>query len=854
MHFHLVAAALLPILASAQPTVIPDAQLDVVFKYCIECHDELTAEGDLNLDVFEIDWSEGEALEHWSEVYTRIDRSKMPPRDEPQPSAKEKEQILSWLDQQLIDNSPIGGAPLRRLNRREIFQTLKELFPISGFELPLGFPPDNESHGFDTVSEALVISPSHLEAYRDTATQVADYLFPQPRKLPKKELITFGLDDFAISYSSAFIVDDAMRLASTGILTRNGTWLSRFEARESGTYRVTIDLSTKNPPKDNLPQLHLQANNLTGNSNSRSLGTFIVQPGETQTFTTDVELYRGETLVFAYKNAPLDYSDKAIYTEFLLDLFTENPALAAAWLKLDTGDRGLPRGGTGWDRVKIEMALNPKATSSANDIKKLASKAGRSNVNTGETIVFKYFEEGPNIGVHAATIEGPFTLVEDDALREQAEAQTRFLGKGFAGDDGALNRFFSAYLGKAFRRPATTREVDDYIAIVKEEQKAGYTLNEGLHLAVRTSLLSSNFLYKESGSSQLLPPYELAARLSYFLTSSPPDFKLMSQAKAGTLTELEQLAKETRRLIKEGNKTFAEDFTSQWLDTKLLDTLMPDSSLLKNYNDNYRLSIQEEAIKTFQYILTENQPLTDFISPDYLFTNPTIGWEIYELEQFKPAEKAKPKRGKLGPLKHVSIPKGTRRGGLLGMPAVMLATANGVDTQPVLRGVWMLENIIGRPPPEPPNSVPALSPDLSGANTLRERLNAHMADASCASCHEDIDPVGFVLENFDAVGRWRTEYPAATSKGKGLPVDATGVLPEGTPLKDVTDLKQWLEEHPEYFSNCLAEKLMIYATGRAMNHGEKRLIESIVEENIVRGNRFEDLLIELVQSEVFRAR
>ena len=298
----ILAAGMLPTLAFTQPTSntatpIPEAPLDIIYSYCIDCHDELTAKGDLNLDVFDVDWSDAHAREHWTKVYTRIDRDKMPPKEKPQPSTEEKEQLLAWLDRELTTNNPIGGAPMRRLNRREIENSLKSIFPIPSFELPPGFPPDNTSHGFDTVSEALVISASHLEAYRDTATLIADYLFPQPKTLPKKEKIGFDTGDFAISYSSASIVDGAMRLASTGALNRNGTWLSRYEAKESGTYQVTVELSSKNPPKGSPPELHLQANNLTAKNPSRSLATFTVQPGKPQIFTADVELYQAETLV-----------------------------------------------------------------------------------------------------------------------------------------------------------------------------------------------------------------------------------------------------------------------------------------------------------------------------------------------------------------------------------------------------------------------------------------------------------------------------------------------------------------------------------------------------------------------------
>jgi hypothetical protein len=174
-----------------------------------------------------------------------------------------------------------------------------------------------------------------------------------------------------------------------------------------------------------------------------------------------------------------------------------------------------------------------------------------------------------------------------------------------------------------------------------------------------------------------------------------------------------------------------------------------------------------------------------------------------------------------------------------------MATANGVDTQPVLRGVWVLENILGAPPPPPPKAVPALTPDTNGATTPRELLAAHTTEKSCAACHKRIDPVGFALENFDPVGRWRDKWP-----GVDVPVDASSVLPDGTRIKDVIDLKRWIVENIDQFSSCLAAKLMTYATGRVPNYSERKEIDAIVKANA----NFRDLLLALIQSETFRTK
>ncbi len=259
----------------------------------------------------------------------------------------------------------------------------------------------------------------------------------------------------------------------------------------------------------------------------------------------------------------------------------------------------------------------------------------------------------------------------------------------------------------------------------------------------------------------------------------------------------------------------------------------------------------EEVWRTFAWVLDENLPASELIAPDFVFTNDAVAKDIYQFDDVKS------RAGKKTKLRQIKVERDSHRGGLLCMPALMMATANGVDTQPVLRGVWVLENILGSPPPDPPNAVPALTPDTASALTVKERLAAHMADASCATCHREIDPVGFALENFDPVGRWRDHYPRyVEKKGRvkavdGMPVDATGVLPDGPPITNVRDLKRWLADDPEPFVRCLSEKLLTYATGRSLNYRERKLIAKVVATQEANQYRLMDLIVALVQSDVF---
>ena len=232
--------------------------------------------------------------------------------------------------------------------------------------------------------------------------------------------------------------------------------------------------------------------------------------------------------------------------------------------------------------------------------------------------------------------------------------------------------------------------------------------------------------------------------------------------------------------------------------------------------------------------------MRDFIDPDFIWTAPYFAEKIYQMKGLK---------GRRDSPRRVEIPRGSRRGGLLGMSAIMMTTANGVDTQPVLRGVWVMENILGMTPPEPPDDVPALTPDTRGTTTPREMLAAHTKEASCANCHQHIDPLGFALENFDPVGQWREKWPGTDRK-----IDASVVLQDGTKINGVADLKKWLVRNETIFSQNLAEKLMVYGTGRALNYVEKKEVAEIVRDNHENDAGFRDLILALIASDTFQTK
>ncbi|MEW4486559.1 DUF1592 domain-containing protein [Thalassoglobus sp. JC818] len=834
---------------------IPQPVQAVLQKHCTDCHSEDYAEGNVRFDRNEIDWSASHSLIEWEKVLTLVSKQVMPPPEGDPLAAKDRELLLSWIDEKLSQHSPIGGTPLRRLNRREYRNSIASIFELNDFELPDSFPPDNVQHGFDNQGEALVISPSHLEAFAETAAIVADEFFAPPRPIIPSRQFNIAANDLTISYSSACLIDGAMRLASSGKNTRrHATWPSRFVAPQRGTYRVQVTASSTEG-SDAVPILRVEAMR-DPRDTAKEFYEAEVGSSVPRTIEFDLQLDRGESLFFRYPNGPLDYDNKDDYSEFLTELFEEDRQLAAAWSEV-----GNPaRGGSGWQRVRevLETAKANDETLTIEDaeVEKVVKEMSRNAVNSGETLVYRFFEQGPYVAIHDVQITGAFDpqadLEDEQRERRRSQLMGEFDGKT---DRQSLEAFFTKFLRKAFRRPVSQAEAQEFAEIASAELDRSGSLENGLHLAIRMALISPSFLYRSVGTGEL-NDYELASRLSYFLTGSPPDEKLMKKAEANVLRQSEVLRAEAERLI---DRSFASDFPQQWLGLSSIESLMPDTRLIRNFTNQHRQAMTEEVTETFWWVLDNNQPVLDLIAPDFVLTNEQVAKDIYQLDEF-PSDASKKAKKNTTALTRVTVSRLSNKGGLLCMPAVMMATANGVDTQPVLRGVWVLENILGSPPPDPPNAVPALTPDTTGANSPKERLAAHMQEASCASCHREIDPLGFVLENFDPIGRWRTSYPVYTEvDGKvrttdGLIVDATGTLPDGSPLANVTDLKQWLIENPKPFTQCLSEKMLTYATGRSLSYRERQLISELIDEQSNEEVRLKSLLLELVDSPIFRTK
>ncbi|MBG89751.1 MAG: hypothetical protein CMO80_23020 [Verrucomicrobiales bacterium] len=810
-------------------------------EHCLDCHDAGIQKGEINLEFTKIDWSDKNNLALWERVLNVLESGEMPPKKKRQPKSDLRKEIVRWIDGKLTRHTPIGGTLARRLNQAEYRMTMQKLFGIGGFKLPPGFPADREHHGFDNLGEGLVLSPPLLQAYAETARIAADVIYPPVRKAPKPSTQTAQAKDLVISYSSSKLVNGAMRLGmKCDPIQRSCTWPSRIEADASGVYRFKVSLSAFRGESEPMIAKVLARDVSSSDSIShkalRLLKEIEVAHEAPKAYEFEAELFEGQTIVLHWVNATLDSdrADKADLQEFFRNKGMANPRYLAAWNAMLKSEKGQGfRGGIGWERVKEQLAREDLPELSEKERAALLKKIAGNPVLYAETVVFDVFENGPALEIHGVTVEGPVRVIEGPN-----ERKSRNLRKLFAGEEDEPANIIRNFLTRAFRRSVDDAVVDSYIRLHNRHLAAGHTAHEAMHLVIRKALISPRFLYRCLHDGPL-DDHDLATRLSYFLTGGPPDRKLLSIAAAGRMTEV--LRKEAERLLpRRPGEHFVVNFIGQWLDTRLLPEIMPDPRFKFSAADAQ--SAKSEVEHLFSEILRENRPMTDFIDPDFTWTSARLAQNVYGLRS------GFDKRKKYT-IHRVELLRGGRFGGVLGNPAVMMATANGVDTQPVIRGVWVLENIMGTPPPPPPKAVPALTPDTRGTTTPRELLSAHTKEISCAGCHRKIDPVGFVLENFDPVGRWRDEWPGIKQR-----IDASSMLHDGTKIRDIVDFKAWLLKNIDQFSQCLAEKLMTYATGRIPNYSERKEIAAIVKTNRENGNGFRDLLLALIESESFRTK
>ena len=417
-------------------------------------------------------------------------------------------------------------------------------------------------------------------------------------------------------------------------------------------------------------------------------------------------------------------------------------------------------------------------------------------------------------------------------------------------------RILKDFARRALRRAVTDDDIKPFLTRVQKKLEQGDTFEQAVRVGLKAILISPQFLFlreKKIDGQRALDDFALASRLSYFLWSSMPDDELLTLAEQGKLHEPTTLRVQVERLLKDRKAAaFTENFVGQWLGLRAIDATMPDRMLYPEHDDVLQASMVKEVSLFFDEVLRNDLSLTNFVASDFSMLNGRLA-RHYGIPGV--TEELK--------FQKVALPPESHRGGVLTMAAVLKVTANGTTTSPILRGAWVLDRMLGTPPPKPTVDVAAVDPDIRGATTIRNQLAKHRTNELCASCHVKIDPPGFALENFDVIGGWR-EYYRSVVNGEpvmlngqrvrylnGPPVDAADVLPDGRRFQNIDEFKKLLLDDKDQLARALAAKLLSYATGAAPTAAEKTEIENIVAKTRDQNYGLRSLVHEIVQSPIF---
>ena len=446
--------------------------------------------------------------------------------------------------------------------------------------------------------------------------------------------------------------------------------------------------------------------------------------------------------------------------------------------------------------------------------------------------------------VYQVTVSGPF---EADGSEQTPSRQRIFSCRPNGPDDEeqCARQILSTLLRRAYRRPIDEADFTLPLEMFRQSTEQGGDFETGIEMALSAVLVNPHFLFRTERSPQGLPaaaPYrvsdvELASRLSFFLWSSIPDEELLEAAEQGTLSDPQVLEQQTLRMLADDRaRALVDNFAGQWLYLRNLESITPDMRLFPDFDDNLRKAFRQETELVFESVMREDRSVLELLKSDYTYLNERLA-KHYDIPHVYGSH-----------FRRVAVDESTKRGGLLRHGSILTVTSYATRTSPVIRGKWILENILGTPPPPPPDNVPPLEDNTVAANlSVRERLAQHRANPACASCHDLLDPVGFSLENFDAVGRWR-------DLEDGNPIDSSSGLPDGSQFANLAEFERGLQARPELFVGTMVEKLLTYALGRGLEHTDAPAVRRIVRDAEQNDFRFSSLILGIVKSVPFQMR
>ncbi|HAM73237.1 MAG TPA: hypothetical protein DCM86_16500 [Verrucomicrobiales bacterium] len=840
--------------------------------HCTECHDADTRKGGLDLESLPTDLADPATFARWVTVHDRVESGEMPPRKKARPAPGEQSGFTALLASALTsaERSRVdrqGRAVQRRLNRYEYEEALRDLLQLPWLQVRDSLPEDGEAHRFNKVGEALDISHVQMARYLSTGESALRQAIAPQAESPARSLQRYyARDQRSFTGPMKFSVfNTAPERATFPVLgfagqpeVRSGKApITSTNAAERELEGMGVVASAYEPIEPKFNQFKAP---VSGRYRIRLNAYSVwVGAGESNKWyipnLDSISRGRRDEPVVIYSETPprlLRWLGKFDITPepgvHELEVFL----LAGEMIRPDAGR--LFRSRPGPDRWQ-----NP-----------LAERDGQPGV------VFRWLEvdgpiceEWPPAGHRALfgdlPLKGAHGGEGSSAGKTNRPAEAR---PGVAQRGGVevvsrhpmqdAQRLLAAFLPRAYRHPVPESEARRFLPVVKAALRNGSSFTDAMVAAYTAVISSPGFLCLEERPGPL-DDYALASRLSFFLWNSPPDDRLLHQASEGRLGHPEVLRAEGERLLGDPrSRRFVDAFLDYWLDLRKIPATAPDADLYSDYylDDLLTESALEETQLFFAELLRGDLPTRSVVTSDFAMLNERLAVHYG-----------------VGPVHGVAIrrtplPAGSPRGGLMTQAAVLKVTANGTTTSPVVRGAWIMERILGQKPPPPPAGVPAVEPDTRGASTIRQQLERHRSQESCNGCHAKIDPAGFALESFDVMGGWRERYravgggvapePGLAKSGQkfvfhqALPVDASGALPDGRPFRDVRELKELLARDERGLARNLARQLVVFATGAPVSFSDRVEIERLLDRAAPGGYGVRTLILELIQSRLFR--
>ena len=781
-----------PVRTVGDPILQLEPQVDaLVGKYCVTCHNARMRTGGLVLDEARTQ-AVGANPQTWENVVKKLRTGAMPPAGLPRPDAATLASAITSLETALDRAAalrPNPGRPVvHRLNRAEYGNAVRDLLGLEVDTRAL-LPADNSEQGFDNIADVLSVSPALLDRYLSAARKISRLAVGRQTTT---DSVTYNLGrDW---YQEARMSEDLPFGSIGGIAVRH-------EFPVDGEYRVRVKLQT------NIYD-YIQGLGNVHELDVRLDGALVKR------FTIGGPQHGQPPPVGYAGNIPGDARWEAYALEADANLEVRFPATAGRRV---VGVSFVRR--HAWEPEGVRQPLQLGNSLAQNE----------------------RIDDSPGVG--SLTISGPFVVAPDaDPLRARPlfTCQPTIASQ----EEGCARDILSTLARRAYRRPVTQPEVETLITFYRAGRGEG-SFEAGIQHALERLLCSPEFLFRIESDAGTAPatPYrisdlDLASRLSFFLWSSIPDDELLDLAARGRLREPAVLERQVRRMLADARAVaLVTNFANQWLVVRNIRTVAPDEDLFPEFNENLREALQRETELFVQHVIREDRSVLEFLTADYTFLNERLA-RHYGVPNVYGSH-----------FRRISLADTNRRG-LLGHGSILMVTAYPDRTSPVLRGKWLLENFLGTPPPPPPPDVDtSLKEDAVGAKptTVRERLEQHRRNPACASCHAPMDPLGFALENFDPLGRWRAVEA-------GRPVDASGRLPNGAQLDGPAGLQQFLLAQREQFVSTLAEKLLMYAIGRKVDSADGAAVRQIRRDAAAQEYRWSSLVLGVVKSVPFQMR